>query len=442
MVAKNSRTSNGPVVTFTQIEKRSVDIVNDRSAVSDFGKLRCIRGNVKTERAFVSPEESLLLFFAIVSKKFLMILCHFSFQDLSLVQPVIDSFFPTCSKKLPEIGPPNYKSLEAIQRGPYTWLRPNCFWWSFPLIIFAVLAFLLCRNYYLVHEHYDTDRFLQLREFKSDVVERFAVMLSKLETKMENLITNRNSNLAEEFRKVKINDNLAVIGNINEGFVDLREKYKTLKKECSMNHVESLVKNLFEIYDADKTGFHDFAAESAGGMVVLDRTSATYTISSDFFGFSFSSSKKSPATVIQVSIFFLKLGFGPGECWPFAGSAGVIVIKLSQRANVTAVSYEHLSSRLSPDGSMRSAPKRFQIWVVLHIGYDDVDEKHSRRMLGEYAYLNTGPTLQFFTTQIFISPVAIRFVEFRVLSNYGSPYTCLYKFRVHGLKADTVDFFL
>lgn len=41
-------------------------------------------------------------------------------------------------------------------------------------------------------------------------------------------------------------------------------------------------------------------------------------------------------------------------------------MKLSQPANVSAVSYEHLSAKLNPDGTISSAPKNFQIWVGTH----------------------------------------------------------------------------
>uniref|UniRef100_A0A0N5AW86 SUN domain-containing protein n=1 Tax=Syphacia muris TaxID=451379 RepID=A0A0N5AW86_9BILA len=383
---------------------REVNIVRDKEGdgkISSMSpRLRCVCSNVKTENIIESSED---------------------LPDLSIVQPMMDSFLSRRLQKLQEVVPLSSKALQAKHRQPV--VRYCLTYWTLIVIILAISIFFLARRYYA--EDYDNS----LELVRNDIGRSFSTMLLRMEKRLGDLITVKGSTLTAEFEK-ELSDITAILNNIQEEFMDLRKKYEVLKKQCEADKIESLIKTALEIYDADKTGLHDFAAASAGGTVILDKTSATYSSSaSGFFGLSLFSNKRSPFSVIQG-----KLGFGPGECWPFNGKNGVITIKLSQRANVTAVSYEHLSNRLNPDGIMKSAPKLFQIWA-----YDDVDEMNTRRMLGEYVYLNTGPTLQLFKTQIFISPVAVRFVEFRVLSNYGSPYTCLYRFRVHGMKAGTME---
>uniref|UniRef100_A0A183E4G4 SUN domain-containing protein n=1 Tax=Gongylonema pulchrum TaxID=637853 RepID=A0A183E4G4_9BILA len=59
----------------------------------------------------------------------------------------------------------------------------------------------------------------------------------------------------------------------------------------------------------------------------------------------------------------------------------------------------------------------------------------SKFLLGEYEYDVNGRALQTFRVQNELSePTSI--IELVVLSNWDSDYTCLYRFRVHGQKAN------
>ncbi|VDM41582.1 unnamed protein product [Toxocara canis] len=209
-------------------------------------------------------------------------------------------------------------------------------------------------------------------------------------------------------------------------------------KRIDARDVEELIRRAIDVYDADKTGKYDFALESAGAIVLEDRCSATYSGISSWttvLPFWKNFRRHGPQVVIQISLKPLpylqrRLGPSTGECWPFEGGSGILTVKLPELVNITAVSYEHLPASLSIDGRLGSAPKNFQIW-----GYDDEDEQSTRRMLGEYVYDNRGPTLQFFQVQTMFSSIPLRVVEFRITSNYGSHYSCLYRFRVHGHRA-------
>jgi Sad1 / UNC-like C-terminal len=56
-------------------------------------------------------------------------------------------------------------------------------------------------------------------------------------------------------------------------------------------------------------------------------------------------------------------GVHPGECWPFVGGQGYLVVQLSAEITVTEVSIEHIPESMSPTGRIDSAPKDFSILV-------------------------------------------------------------------------------
>lgn len=53
----------------------------------------------------------------------------------------------------------------------------------------------------------------------------------------------------------------------------------------------------------------------------------------------------------------------PGNCWAFKGSKGFLVIRLSMRIVLTAVSLEHIPKALAPSGMLLSAPRDFSVYV-------------------------------------------------------------------------------
>ncbi|CAG2120616.1 unnamed protein product, partial [Medioppia subpectinata] len=140
--------------------------------------------------------------------------------------------------------------------------------------------------------------------------------------------------------------------------------------------MKSQISQALAIYDADKTGQHDFALESAGGAIVKTRCSESfnpYGVQYKVFGIPFWSSSVSPRAVIQPTI-------SPGECWAFRGSNGYLVIKLSQPIRPTGFSYEHIPKQISRDGNIDSAPKEFQVRGL------DSESDPNGRLLGNYVY--------------------------------------------------------
>uniref|UniRef100_A0A1A7WJP4 Sad1 and UNC84 domain containing 5 n=1 Tax=Iconisemion striatum TaxID=60296 RepID=A0A1A7WJP4_9TELE len=177
---------------------------------------------------------------------------------------------------------------------------------------------------------------------------------------------------------------------------------------------------------ADKMA--DFALETQGASVVSTRCSETYRIRSacvTLFGFPLWYPSESPRTVIQGHAVLL-----PGKCWAFHGVQGTLVISLSHPVRITHVTLDHLPRYNSPTGRIDSAPRDFEVYGMK----DDTEEG---TLLGSFTYDENGDPTQTFEL-LKASDVVYRFVELRVLSNWGHvEYTCLYRFRVHGKMAST-----
>ncbi|VBB27173.1 unnamed protein product, partial [Acanthocheilonema viteae] len=189
--------------------------------------------------------------------------------------------------------------------------------------------------------------------------------------------------------------------------------------------IKKMITDALDMYDADKTGKVDYALESSGASVISTRCTEPYKENSrleSIFGIPLWYSSYSPRAVIQ------HRPLAAGECWAFRGK-GYLTIRLSHPIYVTEVSYEHLHSTLHPDGVLKSAPKLFQVY-----SYKAVDDLKSKSLIGQYEYDIKGRALQTFRAQNELN-TSVSIVELVVQSNWGSNYTCLYRFRVHGQKA-------
>ncbi|XP_051240978.1 SUN domain-containing protein 2 isoform X2 [Dicentrarchus labrax] len=172
----------------------------------------------------------------------------------------------------------------------------------------------------------------------------------------------------------------------------------------------------------------DFALETQGASVISTRCSETYRIRSacvTLFGFPLWYPSESPRTVIQGYPVLL-----PGKCWAFHGVQGTLVISLSHPVTITHVTLDHLPRYNSPTGRIDSAPKDFEV-------YGMKNDSEEGTLLGTFTYDENGESTQTFKLPN-PSDVVYRFVELRVLTNWGHvEYTCLYRFRVHGQISST-----
>ncbi|XP_042332865.1 SUN domain-containing protein 3 isoform X6 [Sceloporus undulatus] len=116
----------------------------------------------------------------------------------------------------------------------------------------------------------------------------------------------------------------------------------------------------------------------------------------------------------------------PGNCWPFPGNRGEIVVRLAKEIIPRAVTIEHISKKVSPTGEITSAPKDFVIYGLK-------EEKEERgTFLGQFVYDIEGDIIQTFQLKNEF-PKFMGYVNLNVLNNWGHPnYTCIYRFRVHG----------
>lgn len=192
-----------------------------------------------------------------------------------------------------------------------------------------------------------------------------------------------------------------------------------------LKQTRHLIRHAISLYDADKTNQTDYALESSGATIVTTRCTKTYLekniqYSIDGFLPVFFTSN-SPRVVIQPSVI-------PGECWSFPGSNGVLVVQLSRTIIPTSFTYEHIRKELTPDLHIDSAPRHFRVRSLRDIN------DHEGLLLGEYEYDKNGEPVQQFKVQN-PNPVPTKHIEFIIQSNHGEMlYTCLYRFRVHGIK--------
>ncbi len=139
-------------------------------------------------------------------------------------------------------------------------------------------------------------------------------------------------------------------------FANLTRQHQQQQQQHLPDGWTDLLENALIRYDSDKTGLFDFALESAGGSVVSIRCTEMYRRVSSGAALTFLGiplwypSSNNPRTAIQP-------GALPGECWPFKGARGHLVIRLSQPIRPEAFSIEHITKAQSPNGKIDSAPR-------------------------------------------------------------------------------------
>ena len=181
--------------------------------------------------------------------------------------------------------------------------------------------------------------------------------------------------------------------------------------------VKKIVREALTKYDADKTGLFDFALETAGGSVLSTKCTEPYQVTTgvmSVWGIPFWWETNSPRTILQP-------GTSPGQCWAFRGSQGAVLVQLSSPIHITAVSIEHISSLLSPDGTIHSAPSHMSLSGV-------TENRENFTALLNFTYSAPGDTVQTFWLAG-PSQEKWRLVELSVHNNHGHPdYTCLYRY--------------
>uniref|UniRef100_A0A803TN69 SUN domain-containing protein n=1 Tax=Anolis carolinensis TaxID=28377 RepID=A0A803TN69_ANOCA len=191
--------------------------------------------------------------------------------------------------------------------------------------------------------------------------------------------------------------------------------------------IEKMLKEIMEKMDEDYVQMPDYALKSAGASIVLSRTTRSYRHDrAKYFWMSFVIFPfvKSPDVILEPNCY-------PGNCWPFPGNKGEIVVRLAREIIPKAVTIEHISKKVSPTGEISSAPKDFVIY-----GLKEEEEKEGN-FLGHFVYDIEGDIIQTFQLKNEL-PNFMGYIKLNVLNNWGHPnYTCIYRFRVHGNVEDT-----
>lgn len=118
----------------------------------------------------------------------------------------------------------------------------------------------------------------------------------------------------------------------------------------------------------------------------------------------------------------------PGECFAFTGR-GELIIKMIKTIFIDAVTIEHISAEISPDGNISSAPGIFHIYGMtsynnpksVHLGTFNYEiGKHQSRQTFQLDSRNSSDK----------SFPIVKFVFDPKLDDHN--YTCVYRVRVHG----------
>ncbi|XP_075603293.1 SUN domain-containing protein 3-like [Balearica regulorum gibbericeps] len=186
--------------------------------------------------------------------------------------------------------------------------------------------------------------------------------------------------------------------------------------------VQEIIDHVVEKVEENQVPMPDYALKSSGAAVIHSRTSPSlWNTKGKVFLYSLPlvDYVRSPEVILEPDN-------NPGNCWPFPGSRGHVLIKLFLPITPRAVTMDHVSGSAFHRDSIPSAPKDFAVY-----GLKEGREEQGT-FLGEFTFLAALNPRQTFQLKNELSGV-VKYIRLEVLSNWGHPdYTCLYRFRVHG----------
>ncbi|CAI2178606.1 19840_t:CDS:1 [Funneliformis geosporum] len=250
--------------------------------------------------------------------------------------------------------------------------------------------------------------------------------------------------------------------------------------------IRKAVEEMLYTYSQDKLNKADFALSTGGAKIIRELTSPTYEQwPTQWYRLAIAKITGHGITRGKPPITALQPETHVGQCWSFSGRQGQLAVLLSRKIYVTAITYDHVSKTVAMGTT--SAPKDFEVWAFVD---DDNNEKTDQKteqefdenidystsntlknipinqqgsnnlessssnllhlsgkdlklgsspnhlLLGRYTYdINKSPIQTFEVNPN--KPIPIRAIIMKVTSNWDNPlYTCLYRFRVHGIRAD------
>lgn len=251
------------------------------------------------------------------------------------------------------------------------------------------------------------------------------------------------------------------IGGLEAGLNAGKTKAGSLKTSDSQD-VSRLLNKLVHtaLLSAGGPSRVDYALYSSGGRVVPKLTSPTFSIppSNRFVAF-ITGAQKAEGRPPVVALHHER---SAGHCWPFAGTSGQLGVALASPVRVDSITIDHIPQELAMD--MRTTPRECEVWSIVE-GDDNLarlkamyeanpdpespkdtlyrkslpalprGQQYVRIASFTYDARRVGESVQTFPVFDYIRESGIDFgvTILRVKSNWGpAPYTCLYRFRVHG----------
>ncbi|XP_074703313.1 SUN domain-containing protein 5-like [Strix aluco] len=156
--------------------------------------------------------------------------------------------------------------------------------------------------------------------------------------------------LVEELRRMYA-AHLETLRNLHTLLTEQTQKRQLpLEKMARLRAELNSAKKLFQEVQEDNQAvpskvyitIYDWALKSSGATIDTQRTSETYTCRENWgcrvVGLFFPS--KPPDAILQPDV-------SPGNCWPFPGHQGQVVIRLPARVCLTAVTLQHIYKEVS-----------------------------------------------------------------------------------------------
>ncbi|XP_074422889.1 SUN domain-containing protein 3-like isoform X1 [Larus michahellis] len=216
--------------------------------------------------------------------------------------------------------------------------------------------------------------------------------------------------MAQQTQKMQLM--LEEVARLRAEISSMKQEVEEMKQAASERALEAYVE------------MSDWALQSSGASIDLQRTSETYTCKNDWFWrfIEFFCTPRGPDRILQPDV-------SPGNCWPFPGHQGQVVIRLPARVHLTAITVQHISKEVSPSGTVTSAPRDIAVFGV------DVDGEEET-LLVTFMYDVAKEAIQTFPLKNAPHPRAFSYLKLLVKSNWGKPkYTCIYRVQVHGKMA-------
>jgi hypothetical protein len=206
----------------------------------------------------------------------------------------------------------------------------------------------------------------------------------------------------------------------------------------SMSSIRKMVEARLEVARADQTGSIDYAAIYNGAAVIRSGDRAT-----------------TPALVNKLPLLnriaaLLSLRFyghdaeialtptyphdALGQCWAFGKASekysgfGTLSVRLAKPVFVTSISIEHPTKELTD--KVNTAIRSFRAF-----GFEDPNAQGKPWPIGDFEYMIGEETRQEFDVEEEVGGVDVpklQSISIAVDSNWGTPYACLYRFRVFG----------